>query len=149
MMVLLTGIPTSDGPEKKRVQAATLESEQCFMWDSFANRELISAHLSVMPEVLPPSELSSGMNRNVVEATSWKWGKTIGWVGFFEVASWFLALAPSRTAVWASDPDCVQLSINRASAFQSSAVYKREKMVSSCLLIWRLERWSLLGRWQR
>ncbi len=116
-MVLLTGIPTSDGPEKNGVQAVTLESKQWFMWDSFANRELISAHLSVMPEVLPPSELSSGMNRNVVEATSWKWGKTIGWVGFFEVASWFLALAPSRTAVWASDPDCVQLSINKSLSF--------------------------------
>ena len=87
------------------------------IWDRLANRELISAHLSVMPEVLPPSEFSTGINRNVVKADSWKWGKMIGWVSFFEVASRFITLVPGRVSLWASDPDCLQLSINKNVSF--------------------------------
>eukprot|EP00946_MAST-07B_sp_MAST-7B-sp1_P005345 g5345.t1 len=115
-MMLLAGPVGNASAELEASQHDDTEREKQ-IWDSLANRELISAHLSVMPEVLPPSEFSTGINRNVVKADSWKWGKMIGWVSFFEVASRFITLVPGRVSLWASDPDCLQLSINKNVSF--------------------------------
>ena len=117
-LMLLTGpIAQESGAPNDCQSCSNVMDGAVQIWDSFQNRELVSAHLSLMPNVLPPSELSAALNSNTIQASEWKWSKMIGWVGFFEVASRLLASVSTRVSVWAGDPDCLKLSINRNTSF--------------------------------